>query len=459
MLCLLLATLPKANALDRHPRLAGDFDPYGGWNTLPIQPPTGFFEVANRDGRWWLVSPAGNAFFALGLNHLDWSEVEDRGLAWQYENDPELWSRSVMEDMRQAGLNTVGHASGNIARFIFLETSRELAKAEHLYFANRFSSDRDLRLPDVFDETWFWNHCLDIVYYSQISINDPYLIGYYMSEEPAFGDGLTGRPHGDSWPIKLAEQDVGTPGKAAFVALMKERYESQIAAFDAVWGGLIHQIPVEFGSWADVEGFTNFRVLDSHDPPSRDADELAMSVEIAKIYYPVAVAAIRDRDPNHLILGDRYIPEWNNMPCEVLEIAGQYVDLVALNAFGLPRRPGQEDLQRAHDCTGLPAIISDTKFVTPTPQLPNPFGFRVATHPKRGVGYDRLLRNEAAKSWVVGFNWCNYLDNPTNQNQGVRDQQNNEYWDWRSDFAAANATVWEIHATADVSPEFAHATD
>jgi hypothetical protein len=31
----------------------------------------GFFYVAERDGKWWLVDPLGCAFFSKGVNHVD----------------------------------------------------------------------------------------------------------------------------------------------------------------------------------------------------------------------------------------------------------------------------------------------------------------------------------------------------------------------------------------------------
>ena len=33
--------------------------------------PRGFFTVAQRKGRWWLIQPDGRPFFSLGLNHID----------------------------------------------------------------------------------------------------------------------------------------------------------------------------------------------------------------------------------------------------------------------------------------------------------------------------------------------------------------------------------------------------
>ncbi len=33
--------------------------------------PAGFFSVAQRNGRWWFITPDDRHFFSLGLNHID----------------------------------------------------------------------------------------------------------------------------------------------------------------------------------------------------------------------------------------------------------------------------------------------------------------------------------------------------------------------------------------------------
>ena len=33
--------------------------------------PEGYFTLEQRQNRWWLITPDGNPFFSLGLNHID----------------------------------------------------------------------------------------------------------------------------------------------------------------------------------------------------------------------------------------------------------------------------------------------------------------------------------------------------------------------------------------------------
>ena len=43
-------------------------DRFGGFLEASGFRATGFFRTEQRDGRWWLVTPEGNAFFSIGMD-------------------------------------------------------------------------------------------------------------------------------------------------------------------------------------------------------------------------------------------------------------------------------------------------------------------------------------------------------------------------------------------------------
>ena len=45
-----------------------ELDEYGGYTERQFEP-TGYFRL-EKYGRWWLVTPEGNAFLSFGLNHV-----------------------------------------------------------------------------------------------------------------------------------------------------------------------------------------------------------------------------------------------------------------------------------------------------------------------------------------------------------------------------------------------------
>lgn len=46
-----------------------DYDVYGGWKRLQGKK-TGFFHTEKIAGKWWIISPEGNAFFSKGVNSV-----------------------------------------------------------------------------------------------------------------------------------------------------------------------------------------------------------------------------------------------------------------------------------------------------------------------------------------------------------------------------------------------------
>ena len=41
---------------------------YGGWDDGPKLQATGYFRVAQHNGRWWLIDPEGRLFWSHGIN-------------------------------------------------------------------------------------------------------------------------------------------------------------------------------------------------------------------------------------------------------------------------------------------------------------------------------------------------------------------------------------------------------
>jgi len=60
-----------------------ELDQFGGWTGRRFEA-TGFFRL-EKDERWWLVTPDGNAFLSFEINHLHaefWRQEYNRA-TWQ----------------------------------------------------------------------------------------------------------------------------------------------------------------------------------------------------------------------------------------------------------------------------------------------------------------------------------------------------------------------------------------
>ena len=93
------------------PAAAGpELDRYGGWKGKKFQA-TGWFRT-EKDDRWWLVTPDGNAFLSFGINHFHPN-------FWNADYNRETWQKRL-------GVKSMNLPdSRNALRSWFLQTCRE----------------------------------------------------------------------------------------------------------------------------------------------------------------------------------------------------------------------------------------------------------------------------------------------------------------------------------------------
>ena len=74
--------------------------------------PEAFYRLAQKNGRWWLLSPEGEHLFSMGLNHLDPAAIRflaSKGI-WEekYGNSMKNWLPKVKTDLKDWGFNCIG---------------------------------------------------------------------------------------------------------------------------------------------------------------------------------------------------------------------------------------------------------------------------------------------------------------------------------------------------------------
>ena len=161
-------------------------------------------------------------------------------------------------------------------------------------------------------------------------------------------------------------QPASAAGKQAWIALLKSRY-ADIGALNSAWSS----------------GYTSF---DGNEPTSllntnsvttaaADGDKDAFLRQIADQYYKVTTNAIRARDPNHLILGDRHLPPPQYKA--VIEAAQPYVDVNSINLYNRNFNFSSPDLSSV-DQAGVwgnkPVLITEFTARAADSGLPSNFG-------------------------------------------------------------------------------------
>ncbi len=172
---------------------SSELDRFGGWKGRKFRA-TGFFR-AEKDKRWWLVTPEGNGFLSFGINHLHlgwWAQPYNRK-AWQ-ERLGVAQSRGpafagafrewFMQERRRFGFNTLGvHNSRDVLNSPepFMPYVQPIAFVDIPHWRQNV---REGNFADVFSDE-FSRRCDAMAAEHAAPLkDDPFLLGYAMTDCP-----------------------------------------------------------------------------------------------------------------------------------------------------------------------------------------------------------------------------------------------------------------------------------
>jgi len=426
------------------PRLWLDrYSIFGGWQRMCGFERRGYFYVAERDGRWWLVDPLGCAFLSKGVNHvspygdyapsLGYSPYE-RNVRAKY-GDFNAWIEATVVRLMSWGFNTVGSWSyeGLFSRMPYTLILDVLASFGFDWVTGR--------VPDIFDPS-FEEHANRVAAEKCAPrASDPLLVGYFLDNELRWGPDWRSPNH-------LLDDFMGLPperpGKRAAV-------EALLEAFGGDLGRLCRELRLEGCSLSALLEYRG-------QLPGGGEFDRARSVFLRKFaerYFSVATSAVRRHDPNHLVLGVRFagLP-----PREVLEVAGRYVDVVSVNFYTWrPHEPPVEPLRLVYEVTKRPVMVTEFSYKAMDSGLPNTKGAGepVQTQRERAYLAARYALKVIELPFVVGYHWFQYTDQPR---EGRFDGENSNFglvkiddepWDLLTRvFTMVNTAAEEVHAGA-----------
>ena len=341
--------------------------------------PDGYFTLGQRDSHWWLITPDGQPFFSLGLNHIDPASLRypENVQIWRdkYGGSTIRWIReSVALNLRKWGFNTVGWVQEVTVRK--WRHSRPFTDDEYraldmpfchlLPFTESHQWEQHTRHFDFRGSQWEeWvdyvarSHCAEL---SQ----ERDLIGYFYSDCP-------------TWVHERAEN---------------------------AWRG-----PIFDPGRLKTESGRN---------------ELS---QLARSYYRTTHDAIRRYDPHHLILGDRYEA---NAPIamEVVDAARPFVDVLSFQDF----RDPVAHLDEWHKKTGKPVLLADAAGLRRRAPIG---GFT----PNDGEWYSDVLAALFDNPGCIGFHLCGAYQRNKARRRGLLDELERPDRENVELISAANAKV------------------
>ena len=344
---------------------------------------TGFFHLEKHGMRHYLVDPAGNAFFHLGVcvfgggddltdvtgreEAFEWIPPREGSFAAAWKTDEPYWSTRAVSHYRANLVRKFGSydwtdaAKRNIARvrqagFNSMGAFGEVpaaARAASFPYVRQFPFWGIKKIPavrgmfDPFDAETVKSveKALDAV---RADAEDPLLIGYFLDNEQAFE-------------------------------------------------AIARAVPALDDSWAAKRAFT---------ASGKSAE--AFTEDFIEKYYGVIEKAFRARDPNHLLLGNRWMPSTadNETLCR---IAGKHLDAISINYY--TREIDKGFVQRVYKWSGgLPQIWSEFFYSAGRESNVGPFTFDVPTQRERGKAYGRYVSGVAEFGFVVGVEWFTLID-------------------------------------------------
>ena len=385
------------------PSVAGgsDVPPYepvaGGCG--PAFEPTGFFRTAAKEGRDWVVDPLGRGVAIVAIDHVRPAGWKDRNLGYDVyarfveTNYPskEAWVDETLGRLRDWGFNTLAnHCDEPLLRH------RGLAHTITLYLGGTFGRaggkdpDRWITpwsgpctgLPNVFHPDFESEVRKAAARQCTPEKDDPWLLGWFLDNELKW------------WGPDTARKD--------------------LTLFDAV-----RALPEAHTARQALEAFAAGRPVDN----ALREDFLRL---FAERYFSVLCSAIREADPNHMILGCRFAGPFAQVHPALWEIAGRHCDIVSFNCYpwadidrgvvldGKGGRPVAERFGEIHGWCGRPLMV--TEFAFPALDAGRPClygaGQRFPTQEGRAAATALFARTMLSLPYFAGYSYFMFLDQP-----------------------------------------------
>jgi len=366
-------TLQKTITLAEVPTVKVDsgLDKFGGV-IEPKQKATGFFRVENINGRWWIIDPVGGRFIHRGMASVNTIPTDGakEELSKKFKTK-EGWARATATQLIENGFNGTGSWSDDASlesveprlvstKLISLMASYGKTKGAKMGTGN-MSYPGDC--PPIFDPE-FVEHCKIECLKLAKNKNDPWLLGYFTDNEMPWKLNLL-----DKF-IKLSDTDNGR--KAAEAWLVKNKVNKDKIT---------------------------------------DENRSAFLEYAADTYFKITTAAIREVDPNHMILGARYHSPSYKLP-EVLKAAGRHCDIISINYYGA-WTPSKELMDMWLKNAQKPFIITEWYAKGEDSGMANTggAGWLVRTQKDRGLFYQNFTLSLLKHPGCVGWHWFKYADN------------------------------------------------
>jgi hypothetical protein len=402
---------------------------YGGWSEGPKLKATGFFHVQKRQGKWWLVDPAGKLFWSHGIDcvravnttpisrreryfrnlpdkdspfaqfygegaraplgyykdHVPYRTYDftRANLLRKYGEDFEqVFSDVTHRRLESWALNTIGNWSDD---HIYL-SRRTPYTATISFDARRLEASQGYwgKFYDVFDSSFVANLRKRLEQERGRTAGDPWCVGYFVHNELGWGDDI-------SLALATLASPADQTAKVVFIEDLKIKYAT-IEELNHAWGS-------KYESW---EVLLQNQALPDKEKARLDLEEFY--TKTAETYFSTIRRELKRVAADQLYLGCRFA--WVND--RAARAATKFCDVVSYNRYSY----SVEDTELP-DGIDMPVIIGEFHFGALDRGLFHT-GLRRAENQKdRADKYVSYVRGALRNPYIVGTHWFQYIDQPT----------------------------------------------
>ena len=404
------------------------YEPVSGALGMACEP-TGFFRVAEMDGRGVVVDPLGRAVAITAIDHVRPASWPDRKLGYDIyarfveTNYPakEAWVDETLDRLRDWGFNTLAnHCDEPLLRH------RGLAHTITLYLGGKFARKGGAD-PDRWITPWS-GPCTGIpnVFHPDFEReirerarelcdperDNPWLLGWFLDNELKWWGAAGASPK----DLALFDTVRALPPEHSARKALERFVEELYSRSDAEAHG-------DFGTNLCVS--VSLCEEKTSDEPGNQIREAFLRL-FAERYFSVLCGAIREADPNHMILGCRFAGPFSNVHPVLWEVCGEHCDIVSLNCYPwadlergvvLDKKGGVPVADRFREIHGWcrrPLMV--TEFAFPALDTGRPCrhgaGQRVPTQKERAAATALFARTMLSLPFFAGYSYFMFLDQP-----------------------------------------------
>jgi hypothetical protein len=406
-----------------------NWNKYGGWADGSKLKATGFFHVQKRQGKWWLVDPAGKLFWSHGIDcvraanatpiatreryfrvlpdkdspfakfygEAGWAPqgyYKDHSPYRTYDFTRANLLRKYGEDFEQVfadithrrfeswAVNTIANWSDDQ---IYL-SRRTPYTATISFEARKLEGSEGYwgKFYDVFDPSFETNLRKRLEQERGQTAGDPWCIGYFVHNELAWGDDT-------SLALATLISPATQAAKIVFVEDLKVKYQT-IEELNQVWG-------TSHESWKVL-----LQNQKAPDKAKARADLEEFYTKTAETYFSTIRRELKRVAADQLYLGCRFA--WVND--RAARAATKFCDVVSYNRYTYSVQD-----TKLPDGVDMPVIIGEFHFGALDRGLFHTGLRRTENQKDRAVKYADYVRGALRNPYIVGTHWFQYMDQAT----------------------------------------------